>query len=249
MNDMAESFIFYQSFWNALKRFPPDDMAESINAIAEYALNGKEPSNLGLLAETFFTMAKPQIDANVKRKNDGSRGGRPKTIGYEGEKPVVSDLKTSGYEGDKPNVNVNDNVKENVKEKDIKTSCSELENSTPTGNIAGSFILNDGSMYNVTENDVERFQQLYPGIDCMQELRNIAGWCESNPKNRKTRTGAKRFLNGWLSRAQNRAPTVQPKKENASQSGNRFNNFSQRKIDYESMIWGGIKGQCEKSET
>ena len=89
-----------------------------------------------------------------------------------------------------------------------KVRSKESNNNTPSASgdkspCAGSFLLNDGTSYEITENDVDKFQQLYPGIDVRQEIRNITGWCISNPRNRKTRAGAKRFLNGWLSRAQN----------------------------------------------
>lgn len=91
-----------------------------------------------------------------------------------------------------------------------KVRSKESNNNIPSASddkspCAGSFLLNDGTSYEITENDVDKFQQLYPGIDVRQEIRNITGWCISNPKNRKTRAGAKRFLNGWLSRAQNSA--------------------------------------------
>lgn len=96
---------------------------------------------------------------------------------------------------------------------------------------AGSFLLNDGTSYEITENDVENFQQLYPGIDVRQEIRNITGWCLSNPKNRKTRSGAKRFLNGWLSRSQNSARPE--KKTGAKPTG--FSNFQQRDYDFDAL--------------
>ncbi len=96
---------------------------------------------------------------------------------------------------------------------------------------AGSFLLNDGTSYEITENDVENFQQLYPGIDVRQEIRNITGWCLSNPKNRKTRAGAKRFLNGWLSRSQNSARPE--KKTGAKPTG--FSNFQQRDYDFDAL--------------
>lgn len=91
-----------------------------------------------------------------------------------------------------------------------KVRSKESNNNIPSAPddkspCAGSFLLNDGTSYEITENDVDKFQQLYPGIDVRQEIRNITGWCMSNPNNRKTRAGAKRFLNGWLSRAQNSA--------------------------------------------
>ena len=96
---------------------------------------------------------------------------------------------------------------------------------------AGSFLLNDGSSFIVTENDVESYQRLYPGIDARQELRNIEAWCLANSRNRKTRSGAKRFLNGWLSRAQNSARPV--KKSSAKPTG--FTNFQQRDYDFDEL--------------
>lgn len=92
---------------------------------------------------------------------------------------------------------------------------------------AGKFLLNDSTEYAVSENDVVIYQQLYPGIDVRQELRNIEAWCLSNPKQRKTRNGAKRFLNAWLSRSQNSA---RPEKKSAKRTG--FNDFPQRDYDF-----------------
>ena len=63
-----------------------------------------------------------------------------------------------------------------------------------------------GEFHPITKDDVRMYADLYPGIDVMQEIRKMIGWCDANPKNRKTKTGAKRFINSWLSRAQDRAP-------------------------------------------
>lgn len=115
---------------------------------------------------------------------------------------------------------IEERKKENKKEgKNINTICSELDISTPNSKVAGAFLLNDGSLYNVTENDVERFQQLYPGIDCRAELRKVIGWCEANPRNRKTRNGAKRFLNGWMARKQDRGGNRQQGNSSVESSG------------------------------
>ena len=59
----------------------------------------------------------------------------------------------------------------------------------------------------VDEKYLEKLKDLYPAVDVEQELRNMVGWCDSNPKNRKTRNGVKRFITGWLSRSQNSART------------------------------------------
>lgn len=44
----------------------------------------------------------------------------------------------------------------------------------------------------------------YPAVDVMQELRKMAGWCESNTTKRKTRRGVRAFITSWLARAQDR---------------------------------------------
>lgn len=38
-----DSFVFYRSFFEAIKRMPPDVQTEVYPAIVEYALDGKEP--------------------------------------------------------------------------------------------------------------------------------------------------------------------------------------------------------------
>ena len=116
----------------------------------------------------------------------------------------------------------------------IKTSCPTLAEPAPGSKPVISFLLNDGTLFDVLENDVIMYQQLYPGIDVNQELRNIVAWCDANPKNRKTRAGAKRFMNGWLSRAQNSARR-QPQQSPAPKN-NRFHNFDQRNTDYDALL-------------
>ena len=68
-----------------------------------------------------------------------------------------------------------------------------------------TFTLNDKTEYEVTKDMIDEWKTLYPAVDVEQELRNIRGWCNSNPTQRKTRKGALRFVNGWLSKEQNRA--------------------------------------------
>lgn len=64
--------------------------------------------------------------------------------------------------------------------------------------------LNDNSAHGVTREDMEEYIRLYPAVDVMQELRYMRGWCLSNPQKRKTKHGIRRFITGWLSRAQDR---------------------------------------------
>lgn len=70
-------------------------------------------------------------------------------------------------------------------------------------------ILIDKTSFDVTQEMIDQWQAAYPAIDVDQEIRQMISWCDANPKNRKTRTGAKRFIVNWLSRSQNRAPRAQ----------------------------------------
>lgn len=108
-----ESFVMYRSFWDAIRELPNEDIANSIKAIAEYALNGVPPDVSGV-AKSIFIMAKPQIDANNKRYENGNKGaeygklgGRPKNPKETPKKPQENPKRT-------PNENVNDNENENV---------------------------------------------------------------------------------------------------------------------------------------
>lgn len=99
---MPDSMIFYSSFSSAIKRLPPEEQLKALWSILDYGLDGKEPEEDGFF-RIIFDMAKPQIDANIKRKTNGSGGGRPaKTNGCESKKPMVSETKTNGYANEKP---------------------------------------------------------------------------------------------------------------------------------------------------
>jgi hypothetical protein len=76
-----------------------------------------------------------------------------------------------------------------------------------------SLPLNDGTFFNVSENDRAKWSQLYPNVDVLQQLRNMAGWCDANLTKRKTRGGIKRFITAWLAREQDKggkAPQNKP---------------------------------------
>lgn len=64
--------------------------------------------------------------------------------------------------------------------------------------------LNDGSEFPVTRKDTDEYAALYPSVDIEQELRFIRGWLLGNTRKRKTKAGIRRFINGWMARAQDR---------------------------------------------
>lgn len=105
-----------------------------------------------------------------------------------------------------PNPESNSNPESNPKE-----YCAEPQAADAPPVI--SLPLNDGTFFDVSENDRAKWSQLYPNVDVLQQLRNMAGWCDVNPVKRKTRGGIKRFITAWLAREQDKggkAPQNKP---------------------------------------
>lgn len=111
-----DSFVMYRSFWEAIRELKNDEIAESIKAIANYALYGTVPDVSGV-AKSIFIMAKPQIDANNKRYENGNKGGRKPNQNQTETKPEPKANQSVTKPEPNENVNENDNVndlKDNV---------------------------------------------------------------------------------------------------------------------------------------
>ena len=126
---MRDGFIFYESFWNAIQGLPAQTQLLLYNARAGYALCDLEPDfGEDAIAKGFFTLMRPQIDANNRRREAGLRGGRPKKSAeqepheYRDEtkrKPNDNQTVTKAEPKEKEKVKEKDKAKanENVKEK------------------------------------------------------------------------------------------------------------------------------------
>lgn len=91
---------------------------------------------------------------------------------------------------------------------DIRTEPTEQITFTqPQEEAVIAITLNTGAQYPITQTYISELENLYPAVDVMQELRSMKGWCDANPKKRKTATGIKRFINSWISKVQNRGGT------------------------------------------
>ena len=76
------------------------------------------------------------------------------------------------------------------------------------GALLDTLPLNDGTDYEVREDDLARDNPLYPGVDVPQAYRAMKAYLLANPRRTKTRGGIRRFMNNWLSRSQNAARGV-----------------------------------------
>jgi len=195
---VRDGIVFYKSFYESISELPKENALNIYNAIFRYAFFDEEPELSGI-EKAIFTIVKPQIDANNKKYENGKKGGRPP------KKAMDKEEKTSGFENVKPNVKENDNDKEkgNVTVKEKEYSCTEPDKSAPVPAVI-ELILNDKSLYPITQEDVDKWQELYPAANIMQELRKMKGWLDANPAKRKTRKGIKKFITSWLAREQDR---------------------------------------------
>ena len=113
---------------------------------------------------------------------------------------------------------------------EVASDCNEFDNSCnqvetpavgkkqkiePDEPVVFKLILNDGTYWDVLQSHYTRYCELYPAVNVMQELRNMAGWLENNSSRRKTRSGITRFITGWLAKEQNKGGTSNGRYANA----------------------------------
>jgi|TARA_B110000967_G_C18615731_1_gene426237 hypothetical protein len=70
------SFVFYDSFYRAMNYLNDEEKIQYINAICNYSLYDRT-IKMDLKIEAMFVLVKPQIDANIKKRENGKKGGRP----------------------------------------------------------------------------------------------------------------------------------------------------------------------------
>lgn len=97
-----------------------------------------------------------------------------------------------------------------IRDKDIRDQISDkedVESTAPETATVLTLTLNDKSEYPITQDDIDAWAELYPAVDILQELRKMRGWCDANPRKRKTKSGIRRFIASWLAREQDRGGT------------------------------------------
>lgn len=158
---MKESFVFYRSFYEAIKDLKTKDKLQVYEAICELSLNQKELKLIGMPA-TIFKLIKPQILANYERYENGKKGGAP--IGNQNARKTTKNNQWSFSKTTKkqPNENVNENDNVNVNENERETSL------TPPHTL--SDIVSYGSSLGISQEYCERFFDYYEGI----------GWINGN---------------------------------------------------------------------
>ncbi|GAP70585.1 hypothetical protein BA6E_12517 [Bacteroidales bacterium 6E] len=129
---MKESFVFYRSFIDAIRTLPEGDQLILFNAIADFALDQKEPEMEGTI-KGFWMLIRPNIEANNKRYENGKRGaehgikgGRPKKQETP-RKPQGNPKETPKRKKITPDVDVDVDVDVNEEKKKIRFTPPTVE--------------------------------------------------------------------------------------------------------------------------
>lgn len=200
-----DSMVFYRSFFEAVEDLPPEDFKQAVTAIMRYALDGTADDVKGV-AKSILIMARPQIDKNNKRYENGTRGGRKPNDNQSGTKAEPKCISS------KPNVNVNDNVND-IKENTLK-SVKEKRFAPPTSEDVKEYCREKG--LNV---DADRFVDFYESKNWYVGKNKMKDW--------------KAAVRNWArSQSQRQESTA----KGTEKPRNRFDNFQQREYDYDALI-------------
>lgn len=216
---MRDSMVFYRSFMEAIEELDEADQLKAFWNIVKYGLNGEEPEEKGP-AKAVFKMAKPQIDANEKKYQNGKKGGRPKTTvepdENQSETTAEPQEKQSETESEpNVNVNVNDNDKKESTLKGTKEKSCRFIPPTLT--------------------DVEEYcREKEISIDCQRfvDFYESKGWMIGKNKMKDWRAAVR----NWARGQRQELTTESPKRQGGTAKGNRFHNFEQRDYDYDALL-------------
>lgn len=108
MGTSGKALLFFFSYYDALQDLKPMQRLEAYDAIFRYGFFGIEP-NPGKSFRPVWKVIKPIIDSSIKKRDDGSKGGRPqKTTGFD-------DSETTGLESDETTGSADHETKKNKK--------------------------------------------------------------------------------------------------------------------------------------
>jgi len=105
-----------------------------------------------------------------------------------------------------------------------------------------SLTLNNKSEFFIFQKQISEWEELYPAVDIISELRKMKGWLNSNPKKRKTKSGIRNFITTWLAKEQDKGRRSERQYEPKKLAN--VHNFDERVYSaeyYEKMFDGASK--------
>lgn len=171
-----------------------------LGAILNYAYDGSTPDELGEERLVFLTV-KSFLDEEREHKKHVSEARS--TAGKKGGRPAQKEQKPE--KAKKAIASEKKQKKQLLSKKPIAfEEEKDWEILDPSKKVVVQLILKDGTYYDVTQEYIDRQKELYNTVNVLAEIKAAVAWSEANPSRRKTRTGAAKYLNSWLKRAQER---------------------------------------------
>ena len=87
------------------------------------------------------------------------------------------------------------------------------EDNTP---VMAYMPLTGDKIFELKQSQTDKWISLYPSVDLQVEVNKMIGWLDANPTKRKTKAGIVKFMNTWLSKAQDQGGNI--KQSQGSQS-------------------------------
>lgn len=75
---------------------------------------------------------------------------------------------------------------------------------TKSSDVVATLTLNDKSEYPITSDDISQWQDVFPAVDVLQQLKKMQLWLTDNPTRRKTKSGIRKFISAWLGKEQDK---------------------------------------------
>ena len=123
----------------------------------------------------------------IPENHQGSNGETPKKqSGKNGERPVSQE-------------------REKERSKDTSVSfCPESsgDNSGLPDSILKIPLIKKDGFFSVTQKGISEWQDTFPGVNVLAELKKYRQWANDNPARRKTAVGIRKSITYWLSKAQ-----------------------------------------------
>lgn len=119
MGTSCKALLFFSSYYDAIQDLKPMQRLEAYDAIFRYGFFGIEP-NPSKAFSPLWKLIKPNIDSSIKKRDDGSKGGRSKkTSGFDDSE--TTGLETGETAGNA--ISASNKEKEKDKEKDSRALC------------------------------------------------------------------------------------------------------------------------------
>ena len=214
-----DSFIFYRSFYEAIKEVPEDAQLQIYKAISIYALEQEEIELIGI-AKAIFSLVKPQLDANYKK--------------YENGKQTKSKMQAKDKQNkSKIETNVNDNVNVNNNDND-----NDNGNDSCVDGFQQVIDFYNNNIGLITPYGLEVLSDY--AKDMPKDLIILA-MKKAVEADKRTIQYVKGILNNWFKKGIKSVLEAEKEDANYKKSGNNqktksYNNYSQREdIDFEKL--------------